>query len=62
MGINKKVILSVSAHGDDAEFMAGGTLARLVDESHDLYMLIATDNDRGSHRLSALELNAIALP
>jgi LmbE family N-acetylglucosaminyl deacetylase len=62
MGINKKVILSVSAHGDDAEFMAGGTLARLVDEGHDLYMLIATNNDRGSHRLSALELNAIALP
>jgi LmbE family N-acetylglucosaminyl deacetylase len=58
----KKVILSVAAHGDDAEFMAGGTLARLVDEGSDLYLLIATDNDRGSYRLSASELKAIARP
>jgi LmbE family N-acetylglucosaminyl deacetylase len=62
METKKKVILSVSAHGDDAEFMAGGTLARLADEGHDLYMLIATDNDRGSYRLSAAELKAIARP
>jgi len=59
---HKKVILSVAAHGDDAEFMAGGTLAKLVDEGYDLYQLIATDNDRGSHRLSAAELKAIARP
>jgi LmbE family N-acetylglucosaminyl deacetylase len=52
----------VAAHGDDAEFMAGGTLARLVDEGSDLYLLIATDNDRGSYRLSASELKAIARP
>ena len=62
METHKKVILSVAAHGDDAEFMAGGTLAKLVDEGHDLYLLIATDNDRGSHRLSASELKAIARP
>jgi LmbE family N-acetylglucosaminyl deacetylase len=62
METNKKVILSVAAHGDDAEFMAGGTLARLVDEGHELYLLIATDNDRGSHRLSEQELKAIARP
>jgi LmbE family N-acetylglucosaminyl deacetylase len=60
--MKKKVILSVSAHGDDAEFMAGGTLARLVDEGNDLYLVIATDNDRGSYRLSASELKAIARP
>jgi len=58
----KKVILSVAAHGDDAEFLAGGTLAKLVDEGHDLFLLIATDNDRGSYRLSAAELKAIARP
>jgi LmbE family N-acetylglucosaminyl deacetylase len=58
----KRVILSVAAHGDDAEFMAGGTLARLVDEGHSLYLLVATDNDRGSYRLSAAELKAIARP
>jgi N,N'-diacetylchitobiose non-reducing end deacetylase len=62
METRKKVILSVAAHGDDAEFMAGGTLAKMVDEGHDLYLLIATDNDRGSHRLSAAELKAIARP
>jgi LmbE family N-acetylglucosaminyl deacetylase len=62
MKTQKKVILSVAAHGDDAEFMAGGTLARLADEGHELYLLIATDNDRGSHRLSAEQLKAIARP
>ncbi len=62
MNTEKRVILSVAAHGDDAEFMAGGTLARLVDEGHDLYLLIATDNDRGSYRLSAGEMKAIARP
>jgi LmbE family N-acetylglucosaminyl deacetylase len=62
METKKQVILSVAAHGDDAEFMVGGTLARLTDEGHDLYMLIATDNDRGSYRLSSTELKAIARP
>jgi LmbE family N-acetylglucosaminyl deacetylase len=56
----KKVVLSVAAHGDDAEFMAGGTLARLADEGHDVYLVIATDNDRGSLRLSAEELKTLA--
>jgi len=62
MDPKKRVVLSVAAHGDDAEFMAGGTLVKLVDEGHDLYLLIATDNDRGSYRLSAEELKAIARP
>jgi LmbE family N-acetylglucosaminyl deacetylase len=60
--MKKKTILSIAAHGDDAEFMAGGTLAKLTDEGHDLYMLIATDNDRGSYRLIAEELKRIARP
>jgi LmbE family N-acetylglucosaminyl deacetylase len=60
--MTSKVILSVAAHGDDAEFMAGGTLAKMVDEGCDLYLLIATNNDRGSFRLSGEELKAIALP
>jgi len=58
----KKIILSVAAHGDDAEFMAGGTLAKMVAEGYDLYCLIATDNDRGSYRLSSQELKTIARP
>jgi len=60
--MDKKVVLSVAAHGDDAEFMAGGTLAKLAAEGHDVYLAIATDNDRGSLRLSAAELRAIARP
>jgi LmbE family N-acetylglucosaminyl deacetylase len=60
METDKRVILSVAAHGDDAEFMAGATLVKMVDEGHDLYLLIATDNDRGSHRLSTAEMKAIA--
>jgi LmbE family N-acetylglucosaminyl deacetylase len=60
--MHKEVVLSVAAHGDDAEFMAGGTLARLAAEGHDVYLAIATDNDRGSLRLSAEELKAIARP
>ncbi|MEE8389266.1 MAG: PIG-L deacetylase family protein [Anaerolineae bacterium] len=58
--MGKKVILSVAAHGDDAEFLAGGTLARLVAEGHDVYLCFATDNDCGSFRMSAEELRAVA--
>jgi len=60
--MGKRVVLSVAAHGDDAEFMAGGTLAWLAREGHDVYLAIATDNDRGSLRLSVAELKAIARP
>jgi LmbE family N-acetylglucosaminyl deacetylase len=60
--MSKKVVLSVAAHGDDAEFMAGGTLANMAAEGHAVYQVIATDNDRGSFRLSTDELQAIARP
>lgn len=58
----KKRVLSVAAHGDDAEFFAGGTLAKLVREGYDLYLAIATNNERGSFRLGMEELRAIARP
>jgi LmbE family N-acetylglucosaminyl deacetylase len=58
--MQKKVVFSVAAHGDDAEFRAGGTLARMAVEGHDVYLCIATDNDRGSFRMSAEELRAVA--
>lgn len=58
--MDKKVVLSVAAHGDDAEFKAGGTLARMAAEGHDVYLVIATDNDRGSLRMSAGDLRAVA--
>ena len=55
-----KVVLSVAAHGDDVEFFAGGTLTLMANQGHDVYLCIATDNDRGSYRLRADELRAIA--
>lgn len=58
----KKVVLSVAAHGDDAEFLAGGTLAKMADEGHDVYLAIATNNERGSFRLPMAELQACAKP
>jgi len=58
--MSKRVVLSIAAHGDDAEFKAGGTLARLAAEGHDVYLVIATDNDRGSLRMSAEDLRAVS--
>lgn len=58
--MSEKVVLSVAAHGDDAEFSAGGTLAKLAGDGCDVYLAIATDNDRGSFRLSNEELRDIA--
>lgn len=55
-----KVVLSIAAHGDDAEFKSGGTLAKMAAQGHDVYMVVATNNDRGSMRLSSEELKAIA--
>jgi LmbE family N-acetylglucosaminyl deacetylase len=55
-----KVVLSVAAHGDDIEFFAGGTIARMVNEGNTAYLCIATDNDRGSFRMSSADLRAVA--
>jgi len=53
----KKTVLVVVAHADDMEFMAGGTVARFVDElGYDVYEYILTDNCKGSYRLSPEEL------
>jgi LmbE family N-acetylglucosaminyl deacetylase len=40
--------LVVAAHPDDAEFGAGGTVARWVDEGTEVRYLIATRGDKGS--------------
>jgi len=53
----KKTVLVVVAHGDDMEFLAGGTVARFVDEKgYDVHEYILTDNTKGSYCLSAEEL------
>jgi len=56
------VVLSVAAHGSDAEFMAGGTLARMAAGGHDVYLAVGTENDRSSLRLPARDLKARARP
>lgn len=44
-------ILILTAHPDDAEFMAGGTIAKLAHEGNEIYEVIATNGARGSFEL-----------
>jgi LmbE family N-acetylglucosaminyl deacetylase len=53
-----KRILVFEAHGDDMEFTCGGTIAKLADGGHEIALVVATDNDKGSFELSADELRA----
>jgi LmbE family N-acetylglucosaminyl deacetylase len=41
-------ILFVLAHPDDAEFLCGGTVARLTEEGREVHYLLVTPGDRGS--------------
>jgi LmbE family N-acetylglucosaminyl deacetylase len=41
-------ILVIMAHPDDAEFICGGTIARLVAESRDVYYVLVTRGNLGS--------------
>jgi LmbE family N-acetylglucosaminyl deacetylase len=40
-------ILLMTAHPDDADIMAGGTVARWIDEGHDVHSAIFTRGDKG---------------
>ena len=42
-------VLAVGAHPDDLEILCGGTLARFVQEGHDVVMCHAARGDRGSY-------------
>src|SRR5512136_1490290 len=44
----KKQILTVFAHPDDAETMAGGTLLKWATEGHAITMCLITDGDKGT--------------
>jgi N-acetylglucosamine malate deacetylase 1 len=46
-------ILSIHAHPDDAEILAGGTLARLAQLGHDVTIVSMTPGDCGSAEFSA---------
>jgi LmbE family N-acetylglucosaminyl deacetylase len=54
-----KRVLVFEAHGDDMEFFAGGTIAKFADRGHEVTLVVATDNDKGSFELSADELRAV---
>ena len=41
-------ILVIQAHPDDAEFLCGGTIARLAEEGRDIQYLFVTRGDKGS--------------
>jgi LmbE family N-acetylglucosaminyl deacetylase len=59
MALMPKKILVFEAHGDDMEFFAGGTIAKFCALGHDVTLVCATDNDKGSFELSADELRAV---
>jgi LmbE family N-acetylglucosaminyl deacetylase len=52
-------ILSIHAHPDDVEIMAGGTLALLAARGHDITIVTMTPGDCGTHEYSADEIAAI---
>lgn len=53
-----RTLLLLTAHADDTEFFAGGTVLRLVDEGWTVHEVIATDNGKGSFELPTSELVA----
>jgi LmbE family N-acetylglucosaminyl deacetylase len=54
----KHSIIVFAAHGDDMEFTCAGTIAKFTDLGHDVTLVVATDNDKGSFELSADDLRA----
>jgi LmbE family N-acetylglucosaminyl deacetylase len=54
----KKKVIVFEAHGDDMEFACGGTIAKFADRGHEVSLVVATDNDKGSFELTADELRA----
>jgi LmbE family N-acetylglucosaminyl deacetylase len=51
MGNKKLVIAAVYAHPDDGEIFAAGTLARWIDDGHEVHAICATNGDLGTKRL-----------
>ncbi len=54
-----KRILVFEAHGDDMEFFAGGTIAKFASLGHEVTVVCATDNEKGTFDLSADEMRAV---
>jgi LmbE family N-acetylglucosaminyl deacetylase len=54
-------VLVLTAHGDDMEFFAGGTIAKLCSLGYDVHLVIATDNARGTFELTAEQMFGLRL-
>jgi LmbE family N-acetylglucosaminyl deacetylase len=54
-------VLAVGAHPDDLEILCGGTLARYVQEGHEVVMCNATLGNRGSFEHTSEEIARIRL-
>jgi LmbE family N-acetylglucosaminyl deacetylase len=52
-------VLAIGAHPDDLEILCGGTLARFVQEGHEVVMCHATRGDRGSFVHTSEEITRI---
>lgn len=55
----RKVALSLLAHPDDAEFLCGGSLARLAQLGWEIHIAVASPGDCGTSTLSQDEIAAI---
>lgn len=51
-----KKVLVLTAHPDDAEFFAGGTLAKMILTGAEVTLVIASDGDAGSFKLDRARL------
>jgi LmbE family N-acetylglucosaminyl deacetylase len=56
---SNKTALVLAPHPDDAEFYAGGTLAKWIAEGTRVVIVIATDGSKGSYHEDAPSLNRI---
>jgi LmbE family N-acetylglucosaminyl deacetylase len=54
-------VLVLTAHGDDMEFFAGGTIAKLCARGDQVHLLIATDNAKGTFELSKEQMFGLRL-
>ncbi len=54
-----KTVLALVPHPDDAEFYAGGTLAKMISEGDRVYVVVATDGRCGSFTMDHESLAAI---
>jgi LmbE family N-acetylglucosaminyl deacetylase len=58
---DRKVVLSMGAHPDDAEFLCAGTLALLQQEGWEVHIASLAAGDKGSAVLSRAEISRIRL-